>query len=106
MLRSTEIVCSVYVVSCDYELFPAIFVLIRLFSPTSMITSDASGLGFTLVIVAEYSPMQAVTLSISPILMKFSYLLANLSKLFEGDMKLFIALTMLLIIVATFSDCF
>ena len=106
MLRSTEIVCSVYVVSCTYELLPAMLVLIRLFSPTSMITSAASELGFALDTVAEYSPMQAVTLSISPILMKFSYLLANLSKLFEGEIKLFIALTMLLIIVATFSDCF
>lgn len=50
--------------------------------------------------------MQLVTLSIKPILIKFSYLLANLLKLFEGEMKLFIALTILLIIVATFSDYF
>ena len=50
--------------------------------------------------------MQEVPLSIKPILSIFSNCALNLPKLFDGEIKLFIELIMLLIIVATYSEVF
>ena len=103
MLRSTEIVYSVYVVSCML-LEPAPPVSIKLLSPC--MATSASGAGLALCMAAEYSPIQQVTLSMRPMLIIFSNYAVNLAKLFDGDIKLFIELMMLQIIVATCSEVF
>lgn len=87
------------------ELEPATPVLIRLLSPPSMATS-AYALKLEIEMAAEYSPIHEVTLSIRPIFSIFSNCEVNLPKLFEGEIKLFIEVTMLLIIVATYSEVF